>query len=228
MRYILTVFILASFFISGCSSSQNKPSPLDKYWGNQEKSFAYKKFTAPKKWAAGQYTVIGVLDKGKKDSVMRTTIVRKEETGWVYEIITINKKGKTSGMQMLIEGFGEAAANKSKYEITLKWIKILGEDGSVQLVEGDMLGFFNSFYRSQFYKSQVDQYAASEQAYEQTGPVTVPAGTFKGTTAIKTQKMSIFMHPEVPVNGMVKATDEKGKTVFELLDFGSNGKATIQ
>ena len=167
---------------------------------------------------------------------MRTTIVRKEKAGWVYETINISKKGKTGGMQMLVEGFEEAAANKDKFALNIVWLKILAEDGSIQSIEGDQLAIINSFYRSQIYSQEIEKYAVSDQIYEKSGAVAVPAGTFSGTTAIKTEtksmlgstKYGIFMHPDVPINGMVQAKDEKGNVLLELLDYGTNGKPTIQ
>jgi Fe-S cluster assembly iron-binding protein IscA len=231
MKYILTILITGLVLLSGCSSTQNKPSPLDIYWTNKGNTIEYKKFTGVKKWAPGQYVVIGNFDGTKKESVTKITVVRKEKTGWVYETITINKKGKTSGMQILVDGIDDAITKKDKTKISLVWIKVLSEDGSVQLMEGETLGFINALYKSQF-----DQYIVSNQIFEEGGPVTVPAGTFKGTTSIKSgintsfikKTFGVFMHPDVPVNGMVQARDENGNVVIELLDYGYNGKATIE
>ena len=123
MRYILTFFVIGAMFLSGCSSSkkEDKPSPLDSYWTSKDNTIANKKFTAPKKWAAGQYVVMGLLDKGKRESVAKMTIVRKEKTGWVYEVINIDKKGKTTGAQICVEGLDNITSKKDLDNINFIW-----------------------------------------------------------------------------------------------------------
>ena len=232
MRYILNAFIIGSIIVSaGCSSSDKKPSPLDPYWNDKGNTIAYKKFTTPKKWAAGQFVVAGQLDKGKKEGVSKTTIVRKEKTAWVFEVINIDKKGKTTGMQMCIEGMDLIKSKNDIDKLNILWIKVLDDKGEVQLIDGSMMNFFKTIY-----KSQLEQFAVSDYTFAEGGPVTVPAGTFKGTTVVKggasssmlKKTYTSFFHPDVPVNGMVKAEDEKGNVIMELLDFGSNGKAVIE
>jgi hypothetical protein len=229
MRYILTVFITGLFFLSGCSSSQNKPSPLDVYWNSKGNTIAYKKYTAPKKLAAGQYVVMGALDKGSREAVTRITIVRKEKNGWVYEAINTDRKGKTSGMQMLIDGIDKVKTKNDLDKLNIAWVKVLDTEGNVEMLDISMLAFTKKLYTS-----QLEQLVISNQVYEDGGPVTVPAGIFKGTVKVKSegsflQKAYIaFFHPDVPINGMVMSTDEKGNVMIELLDYGSNGKGTIE
>jgi len=231
MRYILTVFVTGIIFLAGCSSSDKKPSPLDPYWTNKGNTIAYKKFTTPKKWAAGQFIVVGNLDNGKKESISKTTVVRKEKTGWVYEVITINKKGKTTGAQMCVEGIDLVKSKNDIDKINFVWIKVLDENGAVQVIDGSMINLMKPLYKSQF-----EQFVVSDYTFEDGGAVTVPAGAFKGTTKIKVEISGLmskktytsFFHPDVPVNGLVKSEDEKGNVVSELLDFGSNGKAVIE
>ena len=233
MKYVSIFFITGLLFIlPGCSSSQEKSSPLDGYWTDKGKTISHKKFTVPMKWAAGQYNVTGYFENGKKEYVTKTTIVRKEQTGWVYEFIAIDKKGKISGMQALLEGYEDAVANKDKTYINIIWVKMLNDDGTVQKIDGDMVAYFNTVYRYMF-----DQIVFPKQAFRDGGTLTVPAGTFKGTTMVsgnmdttlaKQKAAGVYFHPDVPINGMLKAVDDKGNVIMELLDFGNNGKAVIE
>ena len=231
MRYILTVFITGIIFLAGCSSSDKKPSPLDPYWTNKGNTIAYKKFTTPKKWAAGQFVVVGRLDKGAREGVSKTTIVRKEKNGWVYEVINFDKKGKTTGVQICVEGIDLVKSKDDIDKINFIWIKVLDENGNVQQIDAAMMAFMKPVYKSQF-----DQMGVSDYTFEDGGPVTVPAATFKGTTKCKVEISGLiskktytsFFHPDVPVNGLVKSLDENGNVTMELLDFGSNGKAVIE
>lgn len=228
--YVFSVFIMA-LAIGGCSGAQKKNVHLDGYWQGKGQSVAYKKFTKVMNWAPGQYVVTGNLDDGERKSVTRTTIVRREQGGWVFESITTDDEGQVTGMQILIRGYEQAVSKKDPSRISAVWAKILQADGSVQKFEGDSMALYNMMLKSAWEKLVV-----SGVDYAKSGAVTVPAGVFAGTTSMKVSVSVLFKtitqvsyhHPDVPVNGMVKAMDEDGETVSELLSYGFNGKAVIK
>lgn len=221
--------LVIALSLSGCSSASKKSGPLDSFWQNKGKTYSSKRFTKPKRWAPGQYVVMGTIDDGDKTSVTKSLVVRKEGSGWVYETITTNEDNEVSGMQMLIKGYEQALARKDTSKISVVWIKVLSKDGNVNKVEGEALMVYNMILKSTWANMIVAGAKSSSG-----GAINVPAGNFAGTTKIHTSVKILFstfegdswMHPDVPVNGVVKTVNDD--VVTELLEFGFNGKPTIQ
>lgn len=229
MNKVLTVLTLtAALVISGCSGSQKKAGPFDSMIKNGNKTFAAKKFTKPKPWAPGQYIVTATLDDGEIESVVKTTIVRREAGGWVYEAVTTEDDGKSTGMQMLVKGMETAVSKNDASKIKVIWIKMLQKDGTVQKIEGDAIMFYNAILQSTWNSLLVSGTTTSG------GAVKVPAGNFAGTSKIHTAVKVLFvtvegdsyLHPDVPINGVIKTVSDNAVT--ELIDFGFNGKAVIE
>ncbi len=227
----LFTIVLMGLLVISCSSASKKEGPLDAQWQTKNKSVAYKNFTAVAKWAAGQYTVTGKYVKGKRDSIERTTIVGKDKGDWVFESIVTNNKGKVTGMQMCIKGYDKAMTKGDASEISLVWIKMLQEDGTVQLMEGDSLIMYNTIMKSTW-----NNLVITANKYEKGEAVSVPAGNFSASSKITTTVKILFqtitattyLHPDVPVNGVIKTVSDKGEVMSELLDYGFNGKAIIE
>jgi hypothetical protein len=204
---------------------------LDSYWTDAGKSFpAAGQFSKPAAWMPGQYVVTGTTVNGKRDSVSTTLLVRKEEGGWVIESSGVDKNGKESVTQMLLAGFDTAMTTGDTSKIELVWMKSVGKDGKVSVIEGPAISMFKGLMKSSWEKLVVSVSSPSDG-----GTVAVPAGSFAGTSVIKstskvmgkTIETESWIHPSVPVNGMVKAMTADGKTVTELLSFGTDGKPRI-
>jgi len=230
-KLISALTVASMLFISGCSSSSKKTSPLDSQWQGKGKSYTYKKFTKPKKWAPGQYVVLGNINDGEKESITKTLIVRKERGGWVIESITTNADKEVTGMQMLIKGYESAVNKKDTSLIKVEWVKILQKDGKVDKIDGQAMVLY-----SVMMKSALEKMVISATSFSSGGAVSVPAGNFAGTTVastsvkilFKTFKQTSWMHPDVPVNGVVKSASDDNENISELIDFGFNGKPVIQ
>jgi hypothetical protein len=204
---------------------------LDSYWADSGKSFpAAGQFSKPQAWAPGQYVVTGTTVKGKRDSVATTLVVRKEEGGWVIESVGVDKKGKESVSQMLLAGFDTAMTTGDASKIELVWMKTLDKDGKISVIEGPAIAMIKGLMKSTWEKLVVKVEAPTEG-----GAVKVPAGGFAGTSHIKstskvmgqTIEAETWFNSAVPVNGMVKTATTDGKTVTELLAFGTDGKPRI-
>ncbi|MBN1500317.1 MAG: hypothetical protein JW982_09180 [Spirochaetes bacterium] len=227
---LIAVIILGLAVVS-CSSASKKPSPLEGQWQQKNKTIAYKKFSKAGKWTPGQYVVTGNYNKGKKDSISKTTVVRKEKNGWVIETISTSKDGKITGSQMLISGYENAVKTGDGSKISLVWIKTMGEDGKVNMMEGESLAVYNVMMKSTY-----EGLVIKANSYVKAEAVSVPAGNFQGSTKItssvkilfKTYKATTYLHPDVPVNGVIKTVSEDGEVLSELLDYGFDGKAVIQ
>jgi len=230
MNKLLTVFaIFTALTLSGCSSASKKAGPFDSMIKNGNKTIAAKKFIKPKPWAPGQYVIMGTMDDGEIESVTKSLVVRKEAGGWVFETITTNDDNEVTGMQMLIKGMDTAIAKGDTSQIKVIWVKMLQKDGKVEKIEGDALTFYNMILQTTW-----NNVIISGAKYTAGGAVKVPAGNFAGTTKVHTAVKILFstvegdsfLHPDVPVNGVVKSVVKGDST--ELIDFGFNGKAVIQ
>ncbi len=230
MKQILAVFVLtAALAVTACSSSSKKAGPLDAEWQGKGKSFSNKKFTRPMKWVPGQYVVMGTINDGDKESITKSLVVRKESGGWVYETITTNEDKEVTGMQMLVNGMESAIAKGDASQIKVSWVKLLQKDGTVQKIEGDALVMYNMILQTTW-----NNLIITGAKYTAGGAVKVPAGNFAGTTKVHTAVKILFttfegdsyLHPDVPVNGVVKTVADDVTT--ELIDFGFNGKPLIQ
>ena len=225
------------FILPGCSSQQT--FLLDPYWAEYEKNnsrtFPSKNFRSALPYAAGQYIVFGYLKKVNRDHIEKHTVVRKDKGGWVYETIIIDKKGKTTGSQTLQ---GHELVKKGNDTVKMTWTKYLRDDGTVERIEYEVPEVPEI---PDEYKDLLNKFMPSKDKPEDKvifidgQPVTVPAGIFKGTTYITTEKIhqsgkkipKIYLYPDVPINGMVRMADENDNTLMELLDFGKNGKPFI-
>lgn len=208
---------------SPAASQAEAPMNLTEYAASGQ----YKK---PMPWKAGQYVEVENLTKGKKESVSKTLLVGKEKNGWIVESVTVDKKGKKSVSQTLFLGMEEAINSGKAGGVTIGWMKMRNEDGTVQTVEGDQLAFYNLFA-----KSTLDSMVVDILTFTDGGIVAVPAGVFAGTNqvngTVKIMGMKIetesWYHPSVPVNGMVKSRSKDGKTESRLVSFGFDGKSEM-
>jgi hypothetical protein len=201
-------------------------SPLDKYWTPTGASYAAGAYSKPKAWAPGQYVVLGTMNNGKRDSVSRMLLVGKEGGAWIIENWSVDKGGKESVGQMCVDGYDEAIASGDASGLELVWMKMIGDDGKVQKIEGSQLAMYKAFSKAAY-----ESLVTSSTGLKDGGAVTVPAGSFAGTSYAKTTAKvmgfavegEVWMSPAVPINGVVKTSSNKGKSTSELLSFGTDG-----
>jgi hypothetical protein len=131
---------------------------------------------------------------------------------------------------MLLAGFDSAMTTGDASKIELVWMKTLDKDGKVSVMEGPAISMVKGLMKSTWEKLVVNVTAPAEG-----GTVAVPAGSFAGTSLIKstskvmgqTIEAESWFHSAVPVNGVVKTRTTDGKTLTELLSFGTDGKSRI-
>jgi hypothetical protein len=228
-KFVLAIAALC--LLLPCAMAAPAAKSLDSYWSDSGKSFpAGGQFSKPMAWAPGQYVVEGSTVKGKRSSVSTTLIVRKDDQGWVIETVSVNKDGKESVGQMCLSGFDTAMSTGDASKIELVWMKSLDKNGKVVVTEGPALTLIKGMMKSSWEKLVVNVSAPVDG-----GSVAVPAGSFAGTSKIKsstkvmgqTIETESWFNSAVPVNGVVKSQTTDGKTVNELLAFGTDGKPRI-
>lgn len=228
---LVALFAVLFVSIASLQAFAKEKFSLESYWKDSGKSYpAGKNFTKPGKWAPGQYVLVGTKVKDKLDSVSRTLIVAKEGDGWIIESDSVDKKGKKNASQMLIKGYDAAMETADLTKIKVEWMKMKDDEGNVQTIEGEQMAIFNMFAKK-VYESLI----INIDSFKDGGAVTVPAGTFAGTNLYTSKTKVLGMTIEndswynaaVPVNGMVKSVTKDGKTVMELLDFGTNGTSVF-
>jgi hypothetical protein len=206
-------------------------SPLDKYWTPTGKSYPATSFTKPKAWAPGQYVLLGTVNGSKRESVSRMLLVAKEGSAWVIENWSVDKGGKETVSQMCVDGYDKAIASGDASGLELVWMKMIGDDGKVQKLEGSQLAMYKTFSKAAY-----EGLVTSSTGMKDGGAVAVTGGSFAGTAYAKTTakvmgftvESEVWMNEAVPINGMVKSSSNKGKMVSELLDFGFDGKPKMQ
>jgi len=205
---------------------------LEPYWSDKGGSYgASGLFSKPAAWAPGQYVTVGVINKGKEESAVTTLLVRQEDGGWVIENEVVDKKGKEQVVQMLLKGFDEAVKTGESSGIELVWIKNLDKDGKVSTIDGAPIKMMKGLMKSSW-----ERLVSTATSPADGGEQKVPAGTFSGTSYVKSTTKYMgkkiegetWFHPAVPINGVVrtKAGDGSGETV--LLAFGADGVPRIR
>jgi len=229
--FALAAGVAGALFLLLPSARLEAASKLDSYWNQTGSSYPAAQFTKPMSWAAGQYVVTGTTINGSRKSVSKTLLVRQEQGGWVIETSTISDNGQQKVTQMLITGFDQAMTTGDASGLDLVWIKTLNNNGKVTTISGAQLGFMKGLYKSAY-----ENILSKPSGATDGGPVQVPAGSFAGTSSVKTTmkimmstiEVQTWLNPAVPVNGMVKSMTTDGKTVVELLSFGTDGVPQIQ
>ena len=229
-RIIFTVIALAFAVSCGSAQKTSGPSKLDTLFTGTAGNFkAAGKFVKPAAWNVGQYIIVGNLEKGKKKSAMKMSIVGKADGGYIVEMVS-TEDDKESVIQYLIRGIDKAMKSGDSKDIEFGWIKMRGEDGQIQTIEGPMIQMYKSMMPSTFSSMQL-----KVATYTDGGTIVVPAGTFSGLNVVDseakifgfTSKTKGYYHPSVPINGMVKSVSDDGKNESVLIGFGFSGAKAI-
>lgn len=233
MRYFIALFVLCCFLAS-CGPTIN-PALQKKieymYQANKSSksiSSISGTFTKPMPLAVGQWVMFGTNNDGKK-SISKTSIVGKEGDAWIIETYSLNESEETA-TQMCVSGIDKITKPEDMDNIDILWVKSMDANGRPVKTEGPALSIFKGIYRR-----MLTNMSFTIEGYKDGGSVTVPAGTFPATAKITAETTFLgskyvstsWMHPQVPINAMVKSVSDDNKMVMELLDYGTSG-ATSQ
>lgn len=220
-------FFLVSIFFAACGASKD-PALMSRLqsWANTSSSKAYTASHSfkPVPYAVGQY-VVHLHSDGEQKTISKTAIVGKESDGWILEIYSLSESNEST-VQMLVRGMEKVHTSGSVDDVEIVWVKMKQKDEDIQTIEGPVLALTRGFYRDMLRGMTVKIEASSDG-----GTVTVPAGTFNGTTKMvsemsflgKSYSAEGWFHPDVPINGCVKSVSKENNSVMSLLEFGMSG-----
>jgi len=228
MKKVLAIAGVALFIVS-CGPSANpqlRAKIEPKFTAGSSKTYgAGMRFMRPMPYAVGQYVEHGTTDGSGRKSISRTSIVGRQDGGWIIESYGLDET-KESISQMLIIGLDRVAQSGNIDEMEIRWVKFRDDNGAIQTIEGPMLMMMKSLYRG-----SLDAFKVKTSVFTSGGSIQVPAGTFAGTNKIeaeatffgRTYRSTGWHHSTVPVNGLVKSVSDDGKQQTVLLRFGTRG-----
>lgn len=226
-KAFFAVFLMLFVVSCGPSANPQLKAKISPYFTQDSSTRirASKKFYSPMPLAIGQYAVYGTIEDDGTRSITKTSIVGREAGGWIYESYTLSETQEGT-VQMLIRGLEKVRKSGNIDDIELLWVKIKGEDGKVEKLEGPVLMMAKSLY-----KKHLSGLDVTVSQYVNGGTIKVPAGSFAGTNMVKSEvtfwgkkyKSTGWYHYKVPINGMVKSVTDDGDSTMVLLEYGTRG-----
>jgi hypothetical protein len=190
-------------------------------------SEAAAKAFAPQGWVVGQWAMFKVVDtKEQRPAVMKISVVGKDgDAIWVEtEMQDWFRHSISKMLYTKMPRSGEEAADAILKIVTK------ADDQPVQVLDFTSnqpgIAMMKSMMKSTFQGVFVPEVEMGKPE-----DVTVAAGDFKGC-ATMTARASVgpvktdtraWLHPAVPLNGIVKAEATDGSSTMELLDYGTTG-----
>jgi hypothetical protein len=175
---------------------------------------------APKPVVVGQWTQHKLTNEKGEVSLMTYKIVGEEAGAYWIEMANESYYGKTVTKMLLYLGDRQ---NPSTMEI--RAVKLKDKKGKVTELQGPMIQLMKSMWQG-----SVNMLAVSWQGLPQDS-VNVMAGHFVLCFKARTDASwgawhsaaTTWMHPLVPINGLVKSVGIDKPTTMELVGFGDSG-----
>lgn len=219
------LLIFLSSVISGCGPSIDSAAKadIDKRIAAMVPSgaaFAAPTGFVPKPVVVGQWTQHKMVSEKGQPSLLTYKIVGQEGDAYWVEVANENYYGKTVTKILLFMGDRTNPAS-----MQIRAVKMKDKDGRVSELQGPMIHLMRSLYQS-----AVNMLAVSWQGLPQEH-VGVTAGTFAACFKAMTDaswgvwrsSATSWMHPGVPISGLVKSIGISQPTTMELVGFGETG-----
>ena len=221
--------LFTALLLSACSPrvDQSAKSSIDRQIqqlrpGSEQYGAPTKSDPAP--LAAGQWIKQHVVDKDGNDSIVTTKVLRVDGTRVWFETETETYSGKTA-LKALVSL--DPAGDPKKMDVHEYWTK--SAKGKVEQIPPFLLEAMKPTLRT------VLANLSAYRAIDGQEDVSVPAGQFaqayKGRVKIdalgKTLVSDVWWHPEVPINGGVRAIGVDPKSTTELIAFGTSGAKSV-
>lgn len=215
--------------LTSCAGMIPQPDPqkireIDAYFdASQTKHEDDGPFKTAIAYDIGQYVVQGMTETSGR-SIMIMAIVGQEGGNWILETRSLTPT-TDSISQMAVKGLEAVASSGSLKELDIIWMKTKSNGQPIQKLDGTLLNMAEGLV-----KPALAGLVIKPQQVLDGGMIQTPAGAFKGTTKATTtisflgtsHAATTWLHPAVPLNGMVRSVTKDGETI-ELLDFGLEG-----
>ena len=222
---VLLVMVILGSVLSACGPSIDSAarSDIDKRIAAMVPSGAA--FTppvglSPKALVVGQWTQHKMITEKGQPSLLTYKIVGQEGDAYWVEVANESYYGKTVTKLLLFMG---DRSNPSAMEI--RAVKMKDKNGRVSELQGPMIQLMRSMYQA-----SVNMLVVSWQGLPQEN-VSVTAGAFaacfKAITdaswGVWRSSATSWMHPGVPISGLVRSVGISQPTTMELVGFGESG-----
>ena len=232
-RFLLLILSLACLInLTSCGAMRPPPpnpalvSEIDSYFAAASpKTYPGSgQLSKPPPLSVGQYVITGMTGPEGR-SVMQMAVVDQQAQGWVIETRSLTPSSESTS-QMLLAGL-ESSIDGDLGDIDILWVKMKIPGQPVQTIEGPILQMTKGLYKkglSGLVTQKTDQAAPG-------GTLKTAAGTFTQTVKVRSNVSFLgrsypseaWLHPAVPINGMVKSVSGDGTQTVELLSFGLSG-----
>ncbi len=179
----------------------------------------------PREWKAGQWIAFRTTEPGKPPSVTIYKVLAIDASGYWVE----TEMQSYYGRSIMKANYTHIPKTAPEVMEVLKKVVMQRNDEPVQEID------FASHPMGEIMKASMkhiasDLAAPTDVSNHPKETITVAAGSFSGAAKFEasytfgpiTRSVTAWFHPAVPLNGNVKAVDEKG-WIYELLAFGDEG-----
>jgi hypothetical protein len=160
----------------------------------------------------GQWIRQRAIERGR-DATRGLKIVGKESGRFWFEVVTGAADAGTV-VQILMD----PKDRRDRAAADIRVAKVRMPNGFIKELTGPMLEPSKPGYRE-----LLDGVFMSAEPAQAREDVTVPAGTFRGCYRMLRGTTKFWIHPAVPLTGVVKSESEGATERVELLDFGLEG-----
>jgi len=223
--FVAVVLLGSALTLSACGSSVDSAAKrdIDKRLAAMSPSgatFVAPVGLVPKPLARGQWTLYKMVGEKGQPSLVTYKIVGQEGDAYWVEVANEGYYGKTVSKLLLAIG---DRSNPSTMDV--RAVKMKDKNGRVTELEGPMIQLMKSTYQS-----SVNMLVVSWQGLPQES-VNVTAGRFTGCFKAMTDaswgvwrsSAMSWMHPNVPISGLVKSVGMSQPMTMELVGFGDEG-----
>jgi len=222
-RKTLVVFACLGLAACGPSIDSASKKDIDQRIGalaHTGQSFPAVAAVVPKPLVTGQWTQYLMMNEKGEPSLVTQKIVGEDGGAFWFEVANENYYGKTVSKILVLPG---DRVNPGTMEI--RAVKLKDKSGKISEVDGAALSLMRSLWQG-----SINMLAVSWQGLPQES-MPVIAGTFNGCFKARTDASwgvwrsvsTTWMHPLVPISGLVKSAGIDHPTSMELVGFGETG-----
>jgi hypothetical protein len=174
----------------------------------------------PKPLAVGQWTQHKLVNDKGEPALVTYKIVGEDGGAYWIEVANEDYYGKTVTKILLVPG-----DRMHPNTMEIRAVKLKDKKGQVSEIQGPMIQVMKSMWQS-----SINMLAVSWQGLQQES-MPVIAGTFIGCFKARTDAgwgpwhtvATTWMHPAVPISGLVKSAGVDRPTTMDLVGFGETG-----